>query len=141
MAYRKDQGRYVRMAAFWLLTLLVAYGALGGFVVWLNDLMSPSVNQTLIEPFPLLGKLQVSTLIGLGVLVIAGFIIHRLLNKPKVADLLIDTESELRKVTWPTIGETWQGSLAVAFTVVVLFFFLTVADVLLVKVIGTLIGL
>ena len=34
MSYRKDQGRYARMLAFWALTLLVAYGCFhsGGLV-------------------------------------------------------------------------------------------------------------
>jgi preprotein translocase SecE subunit len=130
VAYRKDQGRYARMAAFWALTLLAAYGCLGGLIITLDRSLSPSFNQTFVEQFPLFGTLKVSTLIALSVLGLVAFALHRFLNRPRAADLLIDTEAEMRKVTWPSVPETWAGTLAVMLTVVILFVFLTVADYL-----------
>ncbi len=116
------------MAAFWALTLLAAYGCLGGLIIMLDRSLSPSFNQTFVEQFPLFGTLKVSTLIALAVLGLVAFVVHKFLNRPKSADLLIDTEAEMRKVTWPSMPETWTGTLAVMLTVVVLFAFLTVAD-------------
>ncbi len=141
MSYRKDQGRYARMFAFWALLLLIAYGCFhgGGFADLLGRWMSES-DSTLVDPFPILKTLKVSTLIAVGVLTVSGFAIHRLLARPKVADTLIDTEGELKKVTWPTWGEAWQGTLAVTTMVVILFLFLTVVDLGLIKAMLMLMG-
>ncbi|MCB9887860.1 MAG: preprotein translocase subunit SecE [Planctomycetes bacterium] len=135
MSYRKDQGRYARMLAFWGLTLLVMYGCFysGGLVSvldrWLGD-----ANTTYVDPFPLLGKLKTSSLIALGVLVAVAFGFHLIMARPKVADALVETENEMRKVTWPTWGEAWQGTMAVTAMVVVLFLFLTGVDLMLITV-------
>ncbi len=56
-------------------------------------------------------------------------------QKPKVADLLIDTESELRKVTWPTLDEVMNSSTIVVFFVLFLGAFLALADVLLTRIV------
>ena len=66
--------------------------------------------------------------ISLGIVGAIGFTLYRLLNRPRVADMLIDTEGELRKVTWPTFADTWKGTLAVVVTVTFLLVFLTTAD-------------
>ena len=43
----------------------------------------------------------------------------RFLNTPKWADLLIEMEAELHKVSWPTFSDAWQSTLVVTgFTVV-----------------------
>ena len=70
----------------------------------------------------------------------AAVVIHRVLNKPKCADMLIETEAELRKVTWPSMSETWAGALAVAVTVVLLLAFLTLSDHVLFTVLVQFIG-
>jgi preprotein translocase SecE subunit len=141
VSYRKDQGRYARMVAFWGLVALVAYGCFNGgglatqFDRWLGD-----SNQTFVDPFPLLGTLKTSTLIALAITVAAALLIHRILNRPRVADSLIGTEEELHKVTWPTWPETWSGTLAVAATVLALFLFLTVVDLVLLEVMTSIWG-
>jgi preprotein translocase SecE subunit len=138
VSYRKDQGRYARMVAFWALVLLIAYGCFhgGGFVTVLDGWLGDG-NTTFVDPFPLIGSLTTASVIALALLVAAGWLFHRILNKPKVADALIETEAELHKVTWPTWPETWAGTLAVAATVLALFLFLTVVDLLLTKVMGS----
>ena len=141
MSYRKDEGRYARMFAFWALMLLVAYGCFhgGGLADLANSWMGES-NPTFVDPFPLLGTLKLSTCIVLAVLVAVGVAVTLVLNRPRVADALIDTEHEMHKVTWPTWGETWQGTIAVTIMVVVLFLFLTVADLGLTQVMQMLLG-
>lgn len=132
MSYRKDQGRYARMLAFWALMSLAAYGCFhGGGLVNVLDGMLGEANKTLIDPFPLVGTLKVATCIAGGVLLLVAFVLHVFLNRPKVADSLIETEGEMQKVTWPTWAEAWQGTVAVTVMVVVLFLFLTAADLVL----------
>ena len=42
----------------------------------------------------------------------------RFLERPKWADLLIEMELELKKVSWPTASDAWQSTLVVtAFTI------------------------
>jgi preprotein translocase SecE subunit len=138
VSYRKDQGRYARMLAFWTLLLLFAYGCFHGAGLadlldrWMTQLNTAS-NPVLINPFPILKTLKVSTCIALGVLVMSGFGLHMVLNRKRIADSLIETEVEMQKVTWPSWGEAWQGTMAVTVMVVVLFVFLTAVDLLLVK--------
>jgi len=38
----------------------------------------------------------------------------RFLNREKWADLLIDMETELRKVSWPSFPDAWQSTLVVS---------------------------
>jgi preprotein translocase SecE subunit len=129
------------MLSFWAILLLVAYGCFhsGGLVSVLDRSMGES-NPVLIDPFPLLGRLRVSTCIVLGVMLLAGIATYTLLHRPKLADVLIDTELEMQKVTWPTWGEAWQGTMAVTVMVVVLFLFLSMVDLLLLKAMQMLTG-
>ncbi|MEQ1630734.1 MAG: preprotein translocase subunit SecE [Planctomycetota bacterium] len=141
MSYRKDQGRYARLVAFVGLVLLISYGCFhgGGLVTELDGWLGES-NTTYVETFPLLGSLKTSTLIAVGVAGAAAFMLHRILNRPRVADALIETEDEMHKVTWPTWPETWSGAMAVVGMVLVLFCFLTIVDVVLLEVLGRLWG-
>jgi len=47
-------------------------------------------------------------------LVVLSFVWWRFLNKEKWADLLIDMEGELRKVSWPSLSDAWQSTLVVS---------------------------
>jgi preprotein translocase SecE subunit len=141
VSYRKDQGRYARMFAFWALVLLVAYGCFhgGGLSDMIDHWMGDS-NTLFVASFPILKTLETSTLIALGVLVVVSFLIYRVLNGPRIADTLIDTEGELQKVTWPTWAEAWQGTMAVTTMVIILFVFLTLIDAGLIVVMQMLMG-
>jgi preprotein translocase SecE subunit len=141
VTYRKDQGRYARMLAFWALTCLFAYGCFhGGGLVTVLDRWMEGSNPVLIEPFPLVQKLRVSTLVAIGVVLAIAFAIHVTLSRPKIADALIETEAEMQKVTWPTWSEAWSGTMAVTGMVIVLLVFLTGVDLILLKGIMMLIG-
>ena len=134
MSYRKNDGCYARMFAFWALFLLVAFGCFHGG--GLSDLVAGWIgdsDQTYVDPFPILGTLKTSTCIALGAWLLIGFCISRILNRKRIANALIDTEAEMQKVTWPTWVETWHGTIAVAAMVVVLFIYLFVVDLGLAK--------
>jgi preprotein translocase subunit SecE len=68
------------------------------------------------------------------------FVLLRVLNRPKVADFLIETETELRKVAWPNFKDTRHASIVVIITVLVLAFFLAGADIVLGEVVKLLLG-
>jgi preprotein translocase subunit SecE len=74
------------------------------------------------------------------VFVAAGFGIFLLLNRPATADLLIDTEQEMKKVSWPTRQEAWNSSLIVIVTVIVFTVLLFVFDVVLNKLLTLVFG-
>lgn len=137
MGYKKDQGRMARMAAFWTLIVLLFYGC-------------NSLQQELVIRFPgslgrAFGAIEGQPrsgfhlpIIGVGMspaflvalLVFAGgfVLIYRWLERPKYAELLIETETELRKVTWPTLPEAIDGSVVVIATVLFLMVFLAGMD-------------
>jgi preprotein translocase SecE subunit len=65
-------------------------------------------------------KLSPAFLIAALVLVVGSLLWWRFLNRERWADLLIDMETELRKVSWPTLSDAWQSTLVVTgFTVVI----------------------
>jgi len=134
MAYKSEQGRLARLVAYWSLAALVFYGC-----VSLRATLSSAFGGVLSKPLipgmpqvPVLGlKLNAALLITAVVLFTSWYFLYRWQQKPKVADLLIETESELRKVTWPTVSEAVNSSLIVIACVAFLMAFLAGADFLL----------
>jgi len=130
-AYKSDQGRLARLAVFWALGILLFYGC-----VSLYRTLSPAFGGSLSTPFvssmktiPVLGlPFNPALLITAVVLAGAWFALYRWQQTPKVADLLIETEAELRKVTWPTVPEAVNSSIVVIVCVVFLMAFLASAD-------------
>ena len=135
MSYKKDQGRMVRMGAFWSLAILIFYGCIS----LRSELtaMSPDTLGRQLADFrvPMLGMdLTPALLIAGGVLALSLWLLYRWEQKPKNADLLIETENELKKVTWPALDEAINGSWTVMLTVIFLMVFLAGADYLLARV-------
>lgn len=134
MAYKPDQGRLARLAAYWSLALLILYGCTS-----LHAELSSRFGGALSRPFfagfttvPVLGlKLNPALVITLLVLVGSLYLLYRWQQTSKVAELLIETEAELRKVTWPTMPEAINSSVIVIVCVVFLMGFLAGADWLL----------
>lgn len=120
------------MATFWSLAILLAYGCLrmrAELSGWMPESLGTAIGGMMI---PLLGVAFSPAFILAVVAFVAGmFFLNRTLEKPKNADLLIETESELRKVTWPTLDETIDGSIVVVVVVVFLMAFMAGADFVL----------
>ena len=127
MKYKKDQGRYARMTSFWVV-LLVMVAGYWQFHYWLDS--QAEFMKTLV--LPTLG-ISVSVLICSALSALTALGLHLFFNRKKTADLLIETESELKKCTWPTGQETWNSSLVVLVTVIFFMFFLAGTDYLLQK--------
>lgn len=55
----------------------------------------------------------------------------KFLNTPKWADLLIEMETELKKVSWPTASDAWQSTLVVTGFTIALVVAMFVYDVVI----------
>lgn len=129
------------MTAFWALFLLLAWGCLGGAgLVTVLRGWFPAWATPWTESQPLIGDVDMAKMVTLGVLAVGGFLLYRILNAPKVADLLIATEEEMKAVTWPSGGETWAGTAAVLVTVAILVVYLMLADTALVWIMPRMMG-
>ena len=127
--YKEGQGVLTRRIALWTGIFFAAWGA-RDLWIWLQRF---SALQKAILPDPLFGgrvdlshlpmggpalggSVLIATAIGIAVLVwLAWF-----LKRPWLVDRLIDTESEMKKVSWPASDEAWGATKVV--TVVVLLF-------------------
>ena len=134
MTYRKDQGRMARMTAFWSGTIFLFYGCLslqreltGRF-----DSLAQPIGGVRI---PVLGMDLSPVLLIVTVVFLGGtFLFNRWLERPKQADTLIDTESEMKTVTWPSLSETMSGSITVIMTVLILMALLAGFDAALARI-------
>ena len=124
--YKPDQGNYARTTALLLLGSLAVFGC-HTLYYWLasfrGDENDPGfmIRDLSNGPLPVLGlpltpALLIAVLAAVGLL----WLIAHLLNKPKVADMLIECETEMRKCTWPSAKETVTASMVIL--VVMLFF-------------------
>ena len=122
--YKKGQGSIARGSAYALAAGLIVFGAvrlyatLGGW--FFTEMISPGV--------PILGDIDVRKVVA--ILVGAGglFGLHALLNRPRSVDLMIETEQEMRKVSWPTIDEVWNATLVVILVTAVFAFTMSIFD-------------
>jgi len=136
MAYKPQQGRIARTAAFWsavMMTLYACYtlnaevsGRVPELAKPLGGIVIPIVSVNLSISFLISVAIFVSAFVGLSIW----------LNRPKSADLLIETEAELKKVTWPTMQDATNSSLVVIATVVFLMVYMGLCDRLLGTVVG-----
>ncbi|MFO0981758.1 MAG: preprotein translocase subunit SecE [Planctomycetota bacterium] len=125
--YKPDQGVFARGTAFWLATALMFYGArsLWQFLSWGWAIRS-------FGDVPILHvALTPGLLIAVLVFVIAMVLIWRLLNNPKLGDQLIETEAELRRVTWPSWSDTLTSSVVVFATVLIFVVYFAGLDLML----------
>jgi preprotein translocase SecE subunit len=125
--YKPGEGGIARATAFWSLAGF-AFFAGQRFHLW-SQRFEFFEKDLLGAEIPVLSLLVTPSLIG-GVVIfsLAVWGALRLLNTPKVADLLIDTELEMKKVTWPSFDEARKASFIVIACVVVLTGFLLLAD-------------
>lgn len=107
--YKSGQGYWTRM-----MTAIAVMTFSLGFAVWFNDkLLFKIVNED-NEMYWQAGIIAATA-------VIIGALLWFLLNKPKIADFMIATENEMKKVNWPSkqavMGLTWiviAGTLMIA---------------------------
>jgi len=138
-AYKSGQGSLARLIAAFALAIMAVLGC-----VELYSQIQARGDRSLVpgEVFaslPLLGvPLSLKFVLCVAVLVALAYGIRRYLARPVVVDTLIETEAELKKVSWPTRQESWNASLVVVLVSVVLCMLLFAFDAALSKFFETL---
>ena len=135
VAYKKDQGRHVRMAAYWIL-LFIAMAGLYKFRFWLDGTLGEWARKNLFGQDFLGIPTSFNVFLCIALTLGTAYLLLLFLNRPKTADLLIETEAELKKCTWPTLRETWDASVVVVITVIVIGLFLAGSDVVLSRILN-----
>lgn len=75
-----------------------------------------------------MNNIWVETLLPFGLCAILGGVIAWLMNKPSVADFLISSEGEIKKVSWSTRKEIVSSTSVVIFVMLAVSIFLYVVD-------------
>jgi preprotein translocase SecE subunit len=113
--YKKGQGSAARIAAYVACGILIVFGAIRLYATINrpNELM-------IAEGLPLIGDLNGFKAAAFVVGVLGLLALHLLLNRPKSTDLLIETEQEMKKVSWPTFPEVVNATGVVSLVTLVL---------------------
>ena len=105
--YKAGQGKYARGIAYLLGAGLIVFGGIRLYATinvpgreWVKDI-------------PLVGHISIYNTIALGVVLLGFLLLHLLLNRPSAVDALVDTEQELKKVSWPSKIEVRNATLVV----------------------------
>lgn len=119
--YKHGQGKLSRGLAALAIGLFTIFGCFRLYL-WLG------AYETFKKPVPglpynLLGAdmpVNYALLVSMGLLVASAAGIYFISNHPKVTDFLLETEGEMKKVSWPSINEVW-GSSVVVLVVTIIF--------------------
>ena len=74
---------------------------------------------------------QVGVLLAIFLTIVVALVLFRVLNGPRVAPLLVETETEVKKVSWPSKEDAIQSTIVVLVFVAVVAAFLTVVETVL----------
>jgi preprotein translocase subunit SecE len=112
--YKKGQGKYTRLGTVIGVMLIVVAGAKVG---------SSALGGVTANPFVQYG-------IPAAAIVILGLLIGQLVNRSRVADFLIATEGEMKKVSWSSRKEVIGSTKVVIVTTLIMALVLFVVDML-----------
>jgi len=131
--YKKKQGQIARWTTFLTLValwLFATYKCFNGFPDWdwartvyVDGIIIPLIDYQMPEVTP---RLLTSLGIGFFLIIISAYLCFL---SQKTSDFLIDTESEMRKVSWPTMREVVKSSTVVIVAIVILALYLFVVDI------------
>ena len=119
--YKRGQGKWTRIGTAF------AAAALGLLTAY--NLYEYALPYLPLDPVAA-GRVQKLVLLGC-VLFLVGFaiLVFRVANRPKNADFLIATDSEMKKVNWTTKGELFGSTRVVVLFLVFIALFLYVVDI------------
>jgi preprotein translocase SecE subunit len=124
---RPGLGKWARGSALAGALAVVGFGAFSFYMipsttsVWWADLWKDRVLGFLVIVKPILFP-------AAGILLLLGYGAYLFLNRERSADFLIETEGEMRKVSWPARKEYVGSSVVVLIVVLVVSLFLTAVD-------------
>src|SRR5262245_2397351 len=113
--YKKGQGTVARLSAFTAIALLIVFGAVRFYATF-----NVPGRLVLVEGLPVVGDLSAYKVTAIVLASVALLGLWWFLNRAKNAELLIETEQELRKVSWPTLPEVWNATVIVAMVTITL---------------------
>lgn len=105
---KPGQGKIARILAYILGAILVISGA-ASLYRFINV-----PGQEWVDGVPLIGHVSLYNTIALGVALLGLLGLHLVLNRAKTVDTLIDTETELKKVSWPSRREVKNATIVVS---------------------------
>lgn len=105
--YKPGQGKYARMTAYLLGLGLVIFGGIRLYAT----INVPG--DEWVDGIPLIGHVSLYNTIAFAVVLVGMFLLHLVLNRPGMVDTLIDTEQELKKVSWPSKREVRNATIVV----------------------------
>jgi len=121
-------GRAVRTTAYVSITALTAYGA---YALYMAPGLSSPWWRVISGPLALMGKeanLRVQFFPALAVFLTVMFAVFQIMNQDKAAEFLIETEGEIKKVSWPARKEYLGSASVVVLVVAIISIFLYVVD-------------
>jgi preprotein translocase subunit SecE len=113
--YKRGQAANTRLGTAFGIFIVVAYGC---FV--LNQKLAPT------------GNIWLQTLVPIGLCAVFSGVIAWVMNRPSVADFLIASEGEVKKVSWSTRKELTASTTVVIFVMLSIAILLAVVDFLFV---------
>ncbi len=105
---KKGQGIYARRLAYGLCGGLVAFGA---YALW--TVINKADQGVWVSDIPVIGEITVYNVIAIVVFFVGMLLLHLFLNRVEMVDLLIDTEQEMKKVSWPSKKEVQNSTIVV----------------------------
>lgn len=132
--YKKKQGLIVRWSSFGIASLLFIYGGYRLYYFlsqwewatkfrWMHFLIPVFDVEVVVDP-----RFVISLV---GTIAFVWFFYFLCMQQHRVSEFLIDTESEMRKVSWPTLVQVIKSCIAVVMIVLILGLYLYVVDGLL----------
>lgn len=106
--YKPGQGKLARGIAYLLGVILVVSGA-ASLYRFINV-----PGREWVKDVPLIGHISIYNTIAFGVALLGLLVLHLVLNRPRSVDTLIDTEQELKKVSWPSRREVKNATIVVS---------------------------
>ena len=127
--YKRGQGKLSRWIAAGFLGILIIFGCYE-FYYWLYDF--DFLRTTSLGTIPFVDQdLNIAFIVAMVLFAAGAYGTYWISNHPKAADLLIDTETEMKKVTWPSWPEAMNSSMVVIAAVLVLAIYLAGVDFVL----------
>lgn len=121
--YKPGQAKTARWTAYLLLALVLFLGV-RSLYAWINE---PG-KWVWVSDLPVLGSITAYKAIAAFVFLLGLYALHMVLNRPALVDLLIDTEQEMRKVSWPSGSDVKNATLVVSLVTFLMGFILFWAD-------------
>lgn len=132
--YKSGQGSFTRLAAALGLGVTVFLGCANVYY-WIRDPRSDKPlfgDSELMRDVPLVGgPLSWKLLLCVALFVVSIVLLKRYLTRASTVDTLVETEMEMRKVSWPTRAESMNATWVVLLVSIILTGSITLFDVAL----------